>query len=319
MASEALRSGAGVKPAPRLGGFWGQVRIPLLFLLPAGVLVITFFIWPVVNTILLSLTNLSTANFGNPDFVGLDNYAALWSNRWMPRVFGNSIFYLVATLALFNLGMALVIAISTTFVPERAGNGIRLFWLLPRITSPVVFVLIFQGILAPAPFGVLSQLTGVSQNWINAHPWTVIVLANGIIGASFGMLIFTAAIRSIPTEQFQAAAVDGASQMFLVRKVILPQLRWPILFVTAYQSLALLSSFEYILLLTNGGPGFYTTEVWSLWAYKEAFQSYAGTARFGLGSAMAACLVVIAFVISLIILRSFRFKDLVAKPKIEVN
>ncbi|WP_366657445.1 sugar ABC transporter permease [Fodinicurvata sp. EGI_FJ10296] len=293
--------------------------MPLLFLLPAGVLVIAFFIWPVVNTILLSLTNLSTANFGNPDFVGLDNYSTVLSDRWMPRILGNSVFYLVATLAFFNLGLALVIAVSTSFIPQRAADGIRLFWLLPRITSPVVFVLIIQGLLAPGPYGVLSQLTGVSQSWINAYPWTVIVFANGIIGASFGMLIFTASIKSIPDEQFQAAAVDGASQMFLVRRVILPQLRWPILFVTAYQSLALLSSFEYIMLLTNGGPGFYTTEVWSLWAYSEAFQSYSGTARFGLGSAMVAGLVVVALIVSLIILRLFRFNDLVTKPKIEVN
>lgn len=295
------------------------LRVPLLFLLPAGAIVIVFVLWPVVNTLFLSLTNLATSNFGNPDFVGLDNYRFIFENRWTPRILGNTVLYVTVTLLLFNLGLALVIAVSTTFVPRGVSDAVRAFWLLPRITSPVVYVLIWQAVTAPAPFGILSDITAIDQNWLREHPWATIVTANGLIGASFGMLVLSSAIRAIPLDHFRAAAVDGASQWTLISRIILPQIRWPILFVTVYQALSLLTSFEYILLLTNGGPGFYETEVWSLWAYKEAFQSYAGAARFGLGTAISTGLVVIGLGVSLLILKLFRFRELLGQPKIEVN
>jgi inositol-phosphate transport system permease protein len=147
----------------------------------------------------------------------------------------------------------------------------------------------------------------------------VIILANGLVGASFGMLLFTSAIRAIPQDLFYAAAVDGATTGQTVRRVVLPLLRWPILFVTAYQTLSLLTSFEYILLLTNGGPGFYTTTVWSLHAYQLALSNYFGNVQFGLGAAMAAVLVVIGIVVSLFYLRIFNFRAQVGEPKVEVN
>lgn len=317
MASQAVAR-APARPAAGRGRAWRELRVPMLFMLPAALLVVVFFILPVINTLLISATDLSTATFRNPTWIGLGNYVSILQNRWTPTILQNTLFYVAVTLA-FNVGMGLVIALTTNFLPDRLGDGFRSFWLLPRITSPVVYVLIWQGLLAPGPYGFLSGLTGISQNWINNHPWVVLILANGIIGASFGMLIFTAAIRAIPRDLFHAAAVDGSSNWQLVRYVILPQLRWPIMFVTAYQALSLLSSFEYILLLTGGGPGFYTTEVWSLWAYNEAFESYVGNARFGLGAAMAAVLVVIGIATSLALLRLFRFGALMQHPKIEVN
>ena len=71
-----------------------------------------------------------------------------------------------------------------------------------------------------------------------------------------GMIIFTSAIRAIPEHLFYAARVDGAGSLSVVRHVTLPALRWPISFITIYQTLSLLVSFEYILLLTEGGPFF---------------------------------------------------------------
>jgi inositol-phosphate transport system permease protein len=81
----------------------------------------------------------------------------------------------------------------------------------------------------------------------------------------------------------------------------------------------LLTSFEYILLLTDGGPGFYTTTVWSLHAYKLALSNYFGNVQFGKGAAMAAVLVLVGAMVSVLYLRLFNFRALVGQPKIEVN
>jgi inositol-phosphate transport system permease protein len=291
---------------------------PLIFLLPATLLIVLFFVVPVATTLYLSLTDISTITFRQPRWVGLGNYATLLRDPFVGKILLNTGRYVGFTL-LFNVGMGLLLALLSSSVRQRWGDQIRAVWLLPRILPPVVYVLIWQGLNREAPYGVISDLLGVSQNWITAQPWNVIILANGMVGASFGMLIFTSAIRAIPQDLFYASAVDGATTAQTIRRVVLPLLRWPILFVTAYQTLSLLTSFEYILLLTDGGPGFYTTTVWSLHAYKLALSNYFGNVQFGLGAAMAAVLVVVGIVVSLFYLRIFNFRALVGEPKVEVN
>jgi len=292
--------------------------MPALFLTPATILILLFFLLPVITTIGLSLTDISTLTFRQPKWVGVANYRELLGDPFLGKIMANTARYVFLTL-LFNVGMGLLLALLTTSVRERYGGQVRALWLLPRILPPVVYVFIWQGLTLEAPFGLVSDVLGVSRNWISASPWTVIILANGMVGASFGMLIFTSAIRAIPPDLFYAAAVDGATTLQTVRRVVLPLLRWPIMFVTAYQTLSLLTSFEYILLLTNGGPGFYTTTVWALHAYQLALQNYFGNVQFGLGAAMAAVLVVIGIVVSFLYLRIFNFRALVAEPKVEVN
>jgi len=291
---------------------------PLVFLLPATLLIALFFVAPAVTTLYLSLTDISTITFRHPRWIGLGNYYSLLRDPFIGKILLNTAHYVGFTL-LFNVGMGLLLALLSSSVRERYGNQIRAVWLLPRILPPVVFVVILQGLSREAPYGLISNLLGTSRNWITAQPWNVIILANGLVGASFGMLLFTSAIRAIPQDLFYAAAVDGATTGQTVRRVVLPLLRWPILFVTAYQTLSLLTSFEYILLLTNGGPGFYTTTVWSLHAYQLALSNYFGNVQFGLGAAMAAVLVVIGIVVSLFYLRIFNFRAQVGEPKVEVN
>ena len=84
-----------------------------------------------------------------------------------------------------------------------------------------------------------------------------------------------------------------------------------------YQTLSLLTSFEYILLATDGGPGG-STEVWALHAFHAALRNYAGNLQYGYGAALAMVLVGIGLTLSCLYLKLFRFKDLVARPRIEI-
>jgi inositol-phosphate transport system permease protein len=146
-----------------------------------------------------------------------------------------------------------------------------------------------------------------------------VILINGFVGASLGMLVFTSAIETIPIDLIRAARVDGANAWQIVRRITLPLLKWPILFVLVYQAMSLMASYEYILLTTNGGPGLYGTEVWSLWAFHTALNSYYGNLQIGLGAAMAAFLVLGSLVVSFVLLRLFRFGDLVSEPRVEIT
>jgi inositol-phosphate transport system permease protein len=287
---------------------------------PATVLVITFFFVPVLIIIGLSATDLSSATgFEKWRWVGLENYTKIVGNPQAAAVSWNTVKYVVLTLSLFNVGMALVVALLSTHIPRRAGFFFRALWLLPRITPSVVYVMMWKYMAADAPYGVLNRhlLTplGVEPtNWLPAQPWVFVVLTNGFVGASFGMIIFTSAIESIPRDYLIAALVDGCSLWQRVRYVILPMLRWPLLFVTTYQTLSLLTSFETILLLTDGQ---FNTEVWALWAYHRALNNYIGNFQWGFGAALATLLVIIGIVMAIIYMRYFQFNALVQEPKIE--
>jgi len=132
------------------------------------------------------------------------------------------------------------------------------------------------------------------------------------------MIIFASAIESIPKDLITAARVDGASTLQIIRDITLPQMKWPLLFVTTYQTLSLLTSFEFILLLTNGGPGLYKTEVWALAAYHRALRTYFGNNQWGYGAAWGFILVIIGIILSVVYLRIFRFNQLVRDPRIDV-
>lgn len=305
---------------------WAQIRATLGawgFISPAAVLVTVFFFIPVIILFVISLTDLSSSNFSDPlTFIGLDNYAKLFRDRFFPKILGNTIRYVVLTLGFFNVGLALVLALLTTHINRRAGFFFRLVWLLPRITPSVVYVLMWRRIAHQPPFGILNQLLapfGVAPRyWLVKQPWLFVILVNGFVGASFGMIIFTSAIEAIPRDYIIAAKVDGASTWQIIRDITLPMIKWPLLFVTTYQTLSLLTSFQYILLLTEGGPGLYTTEVWALTAYKRALKTYFGHNQWGYGAAWGFILVIIGIALSVIYLRVFRFNELVQEPKIDV-
>jgi inositol-phosphate transport system permease protein len=266
------------------------------------------------------MTNMSSSTgLRNYDWIGLENYSKILTHPNMPTILGATIFYVVVTLIFFNVGLALVVALLSTHIPRRAGFFFRTLWLLPRLTPSVVYIMMWKFIAADEPYGILNRhllmpLGVEPQNWLPVQPMLFVILTNGFIGASFGMILFTSAIESIPKDYMIAALVDGCNVWQRIRYVILPALRWPLLFVTTYQTLSLLTSFEQILLLTDGQFG---TEVWSLWAYHRALNNYFGNFQFGFGAALAMLLVVIGIVAAVAYMRYFQFDELVQEPKIE--
>jgi inositol-phosphate transport system permease protein len=249
-----------------------------------------------------------------------ENISLLYSLPSTWRFAKNTLIYVMLTLA-FNVGFGLFLAIATFYLPSGQSAFFRAVWFLPRILPPVIYVLMWKWFTWDTGFlSTFLATFGVSaKNWMldtTLHAWVVIILINGFVGASMGMILFSSAIRAIPSSMLYASEVDGANRWQQVWFIILPQLRWPILFVTSYQTLSLLTSFEYILLSTNGGPG-RGTEVWALAAYHTALSNYGGNLQYGLGAAFALVLVIIGIIASIAYLRFFNFRELVAKPLIE--
>jgi inositol-phosphate transport system permease protein len=290
----------------------------LLFLGPAIFLLLFFFIVPVMVDIFIAFTDMGKT-LKVKEFTG-DNFARMFrGDKRLSSVMVTTFLYVFFTLAIFNVTYGLILALVTTAVDDRSGAFFRAIWLLPRMSPSVVYVLLWAWVIDPSEFGLLNQIFhgifGLSLlDLMNDTPVLLIILANGFIGASMGMIIFTSAIRSIPEHLFYAARVDGAGGLSIVRYITLPAIRWPLSFITVYQTLSLLVSFEYILLLTEGGP-FYDTTVYALYVYQRAFQH----GQYAYGAALALGLVLIGIVAALGMWRFFDMKRLLQEPRIEVH
>jgi len=272
----------------------------------------------------LSLTPQQRADISREAYTGWvwtsENYERMAALPSTYRAASNSAVYVGFTLA-FNIGFGLFLAITTYYLPAGQAAAFRTIWFLPRILPPVLYVLMWKWMTWDTGFlSTLLSYAGVAPHNLMLdtayHAWVVVILINGFVGASMGMILFSSAIRAIPSSMLHASEVDGASRWQQVWYIILPQLRWPILFTTAYQTLSLLTSFEYIYLSTDGGPGS-ATSVWALYAFKIALNNYGGNFEYGYGAALAVVLVLIGIVASLLYLRLFDFKTMISKPRIE--
>jgi len=289
-----------------------------LFLGPALALLACFFVAPVIVDLVLAFTDMDRTLAVTT--LTLDNFERMLSrDSRLLALLGITAVFVLSTLAIFNVTFALLLALVTTAVPRATGAFFRAAWLLPRMSPSVVYALLWLWVLDPNERGLLNQVLihafGMAPVDLRAnHPLFVVILANGFIGASLGMIIFTSAIRSIPDHLFYAARVDGAGSLSIVRHIVLPALRWPVSYMTIHQTLSLLVSFEYILLITGGGP-FYDTTVFSLYAYRRAFES----GQYAYGAALSLILIVIGVIAALAMWRLMDMRRLLQPPRIEVH
>jgi inositol-phosphate transport system permease protein len=194
-------------------------------------------------------------------------------------------------------------------------------WLLPRMSPSVVYGILWIWTVHGGDTSLANQIMmGVFGyedpiDLRQLYPMIVIIIANGFIGASFAMIILTSAIRGIPKHLFHAARCDGAGSFALIRHITLPQLRWPLTYILIWQTLSLMVSFEYILLITGGGP-FRATTVYAIFIFQRAFSA---SGQYAYGAALTFFLIVPGVMLALILWRVSNMRKLMQQPRIEVH
>ena len=298
---------------------WRQRTNLLIFIGPAIALIFLFYVVPVIVDIVISFTDMGRS-LAVHEFTTKQYQKVFTGDKRLPQVIGLTFVYVFGTLAIFNVTFGLLLAILTTSIPKTSGGFFRGVWLLPRMSPSVLYIFLWLWVIDPSEFGLLNQIVtnvfGVVEpvDLMTNAPVMLIIFSNGFIGASMGMIIFTSAIRSIPEHLFHAARVDGAGGLAIVRHITLPALRWPISFITIYQTLSLTVSFEYILLLTKGGP-FFDTTVYALYIYRRAFEN----GQYAYGAALALFLIIIGVALALLGWKFFDMNRLLQTPRIEVQ
>jgi multiple sugar transport system permease protein len=263
----------------------------LVFLLPFLVVFGVFSWFPVARAAVMSLqeTNLVT----EPIWVGLDNFSRVLADPLLGIAVRNTAYFALLALV-FGFPIPIILAVIISETRRRRGLYSALAY-LPVVVPPVVAVLLWQqSFFNAAPTGVFNTILG----WfgVDPLPWLQsagsampsIVIEATWAAAGGTVIIYLAALTSVPPELYDAAEVDGASIWQKIWHVTLPQLR-AVLFVTLIlQLIATAQLFTEPLLFTGGGPANSTMTVLLL-IYKYAFQNSLG-GEYGMAAALSVML-----------------------------
>lgn len=265
-----------------------------------------FFSWlPIGRSLVMSFekTNLLTSSW-----VGLDNFRAVLEDPLLVKAIVNTSWFALLALVL-GYPVPLVAAVLMSTVRRMKGLYSALAY-LPVVVPPVVAVLLWRFFYDPRPEGVFNTLLGSvgigAQPWLQSPTWAMpsLVLEATWAAAGGTMIIYLAALTSVPPELYDAAEVDGASIWRKVFHVTLPHLRGVLLITLILQIIGTSQVFLEPYLFTNGGPADATLTILLL-IYRYAFGQSLG-ADYGQATALSLMLAVFLAVLSLVYLRLTR-------------
>ncbi len=281
--------------------------VPYLFLLPGVALYVLWMIYPLGYEFYISFFDWKIMPGQASRFVGLDNYRNVLQDKHFWLALKNTVRYTAVTVAgQMVIGLALAVLVHRVFIGKRL---FRAIYYLPVITSWVVVSFLFQFIFSSNPGGLVNYLLvsvlGILDepvHWMSeTNTAWVIIYALGIWkGMGWTMVIFLAALQSVPVELYEVAAIDGAGEWRQFRHVTLPMIRRTTLFVLVALIIGGFQVFISVYLITGGGP-LHRTEVVLSYMYDRAFNRL----QFGYGASLSYILAAIVVFVSFLQMRLF--------------
>lgn len=275
----------------------------LLFLLPAVLFLLLFFGYPVVKNIVMSFQAYTTSTFytGEAPWVGLANYASVVSSQLFGTAMLNTALFTIGSIVgQFVLGLLLALFFRRNFPLSGLLRSLLLLpWLLPLIVSSAVWKWMLD-----QDSGVVNQFLGTfgipSVPWLTSPAVALItvIAVNIWIGIPFNTTILYGGLQDIPTELYEAAALDGATGWKAFWAITWPMLR-PVVSVTLVLGVVYtIKVLDIILGLTNGGPA-NATQTIATQSYDLSFKQF----DFGQGAALSNILIVISALFAIVYLR----------------
>ena len=291
------------KPAGLLRRTYALIDRNLAFVLPAPAVIVILLLmgYPFFYTVTLSLqrVNVTMTRF---TFVGFSNLVeVLTADERFLNALWITLYFTVASLML-----ELVLAMIMALVLNRTIRGlgvIRTLFLLPLVATPTATSVIWLIMMEPS-IGILNyflEAVGLPPSlWVAGERSVVpsLVWINTWHGVPFVMLILLAGLRSLPTEPFEAARIDGASKIQEFFQITLPLLKPAIVVALLFRTIDTLKVFDAIWIMTAGGPG-RRSETLHIYSYLTAFEFY----DLGYGSAVILVFMLIILVISAVLIR----------------
>lgn len=287
--------------APTDAAGLGRVRASA-FVAPALVLVAVFLVFPALWTIYLGLTNFRLTGIAaaRPQFVGLDNYGKVLTDPNFLNSLYLTLLYVLGSAVIGQsvLGFALAWMMRSAHPTVRSvvESLVMLAWILP--SSVVSFLWIAMLDRDAGTLNALLSTPGTA--WLLEHPMLSIIVFNTWRGTAFSMLLFSAALGSVPPSQLETARMVGASGWAQLRDVVFPHIRGHVLTNVLLISLWTFNDFAPYL-ITAGGPN-HQSEILPVFVYQTAIFD----GRLGLGTAISLVMLLINLVLALVYLRLLR-------------
>ncbi|WP_392544028.1 carbohydrate ABC transporter permease [Oryzobacter telluris] len=288
--ARALRR-KGRKPPPETGK--GDLKFALLFIAPALLGFVAFYLWPTLRGIYLSFTEFSL--FGSPEFIGIDNYTAIASDD----LFWNSMKVTLEYVVL-NIGFQTSIALGLAVLMHRLTKSgiIRGSILLPYLIANVIVALLWFWML-DYQIGIVNSFMewiGIGRiPFFGGEDWAIPTIAFVNVWRHMGytaLLIF-AGLQTIPATVYEAAAVDGANEWKTFWKITLPLLRPVLVLVLIITVTGSFQVFDTVAVTTGGGP-INASRVIQVYIVERAFER----SDFGYAAALSAVLFVILAIVA---------------------
>jgi len=302
MSAEAVAATTPVRPwSRRLLGTIARVS-PLA---PATVMILGFFLVPIMWAIYASLTNqgLSGVNARNPRFIGIENYYYLFTDpRTWEAVGRTAAFVLLSVVGQNIFGFVIAYARNTAsaFFRDLAGTIVVIAWVVPEVVAGFLWYTFLRG--DDAGMNQIFGLVGLpAQEWLLTDPLAAVIVINVWRGCAFSMLVYSAALQDVPHEIIEAATIDGATPLQRVFRIILPIIRPIIAINVVLTTLNTLGVFGIIWITTAGGPGT-RSETLPILMYTQAYDF----GLIGYGSAIAVLLLIFGIIASLFYVYLFR-------------
>jgi len=298
--------GGGDPPSPGAGGTVAGARhvgwSTAILLAPACVLFGVFVIYPILASIRLSLYDWD--GVGAMTFVGTGNYRELFSDPVFRTALANNLRWLVCYAVAPVAGLALAIML------QRRLLGIRLArtpFFMPFVISQVIVGLIF-GWFFNTRFGLLNQiLESIGAPLVapfDSETWAIypMIVAGLWPQIAYCFILYLTGLATLAPDSIDAARVDGARGIPLLRHIVLPQLRGVHFIVAMVCAVAALRSFDYVVIMTLGGP-YDSSTVLAYYMFEQTFLGH----RYGYGAAIAVVLLALmSGIIVVLLARMFR-------------
>lgn len=275
---------------------------PYIFIGPAVLLLIVFAFFPIVIAGVISFTDLNLfglADWSKINFIGFDNYIELLQDEDFREALYNTFYYVIIGVPLAVVS-SFIIAFLLNLVTNWLSSFLRVVFYMPSITN-IVAIAVIWGFLYNYEYGLFNYILSLFD--IGAVPWlespqiaklSLILLSvwksNGI-----SMLIFLAALQSIPRIYYEAADIDGANRWQKLTRITLPSMSFATFFVIVTTMIAWFQYFEEPFVMTEGGPLNSTTSI-ALFIYQKGFEYN----EFGYGAAASFVLFAIIIIMTFI-------------------
>lgn len=262
------------------------------------VLLLLFVVYPALKLVGMSATNWDGLSV-EKTFVGFGNYIKMLGDKDLWKSLSNNAIYFVVHLAFIPVELAVAVMLSSKM---RGAKFFKSMTFLPYVINGVAISYAFSYFFSPvngAFNAVLSTmgLDGLIQNWLSDGGIVNYVLTSVSLWrfSGYHVILFIAALTSVPGDILEAATIDGANAWQKFRFIQVPSIQLVIDFILFDNVRGALQAFDIPFVMTNGGPG-YASSTFTLYTINTAFTYN----NFGLASAMAVAIMVLIVVIYLI-------------------